>query len=78
MKILCKVYIILSNRRTDRCKFMKLASIDITTAVISRDNRISELPYTAEMVGRETLGIFAEEHNLQSVELTIEIKVSML
>jgi hypothetical protein len=77
MRVLCEVYIILSNLRTGRDRFVKLASIDITTEVISMNNRLSDLSPTAETVCRGTLATFAEEHRLSSVDLITAVKVSM-
>jgi hypothetical protein len=77
MRVLCEVYIILSNLRTGRDRFVKLASIDITTEVISMNNRLSDLSPTAETVSRGTLATFAEEHRLSSVDLITAVKVSM-
>jgi len=77
MRVLCEVYILLLNHRTGRDRFVKLASIDITTEVISMNNRLSDLPHTAETVSRGTLATFAEDHKLSSVDLVTTVKVSM-
>ena len=77
MRVLCEVYIILSNHRTGRDRLVKLAALDITTEVISMNNRLSDLPYTAETVSRGHLATFAEDNKLRSVDLVTAIKVSM-
>ena len=77
MRVLCEVYIILSKHRTGRGRLVKLAALDITTEVISMDNRLNELPHTAETVSRGHLATFAEDHKLHSVDLVTAIKVSM-
>lgn len=75
MRIMLNVCLILTS--ATKAKLAKLESLDITTEVIASNNRLNDLDYSVEAVGRQVLEDFSERHGLDRAGLTYTVTVQI-